>query len=273
MAATGLLLQPSLPRSTYFGQWTPNLGHLEWYRGRVLDARLGGIPVHDGRMECETGERVRALLLARAPLEVRAIAGPPTSRLGSLVSVYDGQQREIVLLGPRGSDLLLRLRTRSVTLGLEDPPLRWRGALSGVGAGDTLVVGVWARGNGECLGVNGREACGVAHTIGEGWALLASGSLAGIPERVLEVAWLAVLVLPVGLWLRWGASGVTAVVVSGGGAFLGARLLGASSPSWWEIAALLAGLVGGAALRPLAQRAAGEPSAAASASTHRSMRA
>ena len=274
MAATGLLLRPSLPHSIYFGQWTPNLGHLEWYRGRVLEARLGALALGEGRLSDLASDEVRALLLARAPLEVRAVAGPPTSRLGSLVSVYDEQQREIVLLGPSRNDLLLRLRTRSVTLGLENPPLRWRGALDGVRVGDTVTVDVRAGASGACLGVNGRDACGVAHSLGEGWALLASESLAGFPERVLDVVWLAVLVLPVGLWLRWGASGVCALAVSGAGALVSARLLGSSSPAWWEIGALLAGLAGGAVLRLLAQRTEGDARrASASVSTQRSIRA
>jgi hypothetical protein len=41
IAATAYLLQPDWPTSDYYGQWTPRLGHLEPYRGRMPQAMLG----------------------------------------------------------------------------------------------------------------------------------------------------------------------------------------------------------------------------------------
>jgi len=56
VAAVAFFNRASLPDSTYFVQWTPDLGHLEVYRGAVVEARLGGEPVPQGR-----SERPRAL--------------------------------------------------------------------------------------------------------------------------------------------------------------------------------------------------------------------
>src|SRR5574341_441958 len=80
--ATGYVLLPDLPDARYFGQWTPNLGHLVWYRARVLSAALDGLPLPPHRLS-DSGA-VRRLLLEGADLRVRAVAGPPTGGIASL---------------------------------------------------------------------------------------------------------------------------------------------------------------------------------------------
>ena len=109
--ATGALLQQDLPRSTYWSQWTPQLGHLKWYRGRIERVMLGPLDVPDGRIS--SSQIARTLLLAKAPLEIRAVAGPRVPALSSLFSIADEQSREILLLGPDRYGLVLRHRTRA----------------------------------------------------------------------------------------------------------------------------------------------------------------
>ncbi len=104
--ATGVLLQQDLPRSTYWGQWTPQLGHLEWYRGRIAAATLGTLDVPDGQLR--NSDSIREQLMARAPLAIRAVAGPALPALGSLLSIADDRSREIMLLGPEREALVLR---------------------------------------------------------------------------------------------------------------------------------------------------------------------
>ena len=116
VAATGLLLRPSLPRDIdYYGQWTPDLGEFEWYHGRVLRAELGSVALPSTRLP--DAPRVRGLLLAGVPLHVRAVAGPAVARLAPVFSIYDGAQGEIVLLGLDRNDFVLRYRTRGYEIG------------------------------------------------------------------------------------------------------------------------------------------------------------
>ncbi|HEX2188967.1 MAG TPA: VanZ family protein, partial [Longimicrobiaceae bacterium] len=45
LLAGGVLLSPRPSRDVYAGQWTAELGHLERYRGRVVSAHVGEVPV------------------------------------------------------------------------------------------------------------------------------------------------------------------------------------------------------------------------------------
>lgn len=197
--ATVLLFQPSYPRSVYYGQWTPNLGHLEWYRGRVLQARVGAVPVAVGR--AADSDVLRAALESRSPIVVRAIAGPPVPALGSLFSVDDDQQREVFLVGPDREDLVYRFRSRAIALRLDSPDLRVRGLLRGTEPGDSLNVVVSREGGDLCLSANARHVCGLWPGASAGWSLLFFGR--HFPTwlvTLLNAAWLAALAAPVGYW-------------------------------------------------------------------------
>ena len=214
LLATGLLLQPDLPTSTYFGQRTPDLGHLEWYRGHVLHAWLGPRDLPDGRLD--RSDQVRSLLLARAPLRVVAKAGPRVPALGSLFSIYDDQQREIALLGPDRDDLVFRFRTRAVAARLDEPDLRAVGAMRGVARGDSLEVAVRGDGRGYCLALNARGACGLGFTVGNAWALLDyPESFPPWVRTLLDDAWVAGLLVPLGFWMTgWVASSLLLAAVT-----------------------------------------------------------
>ena len=214
LLATSLLLQPDLPSSTYFAQWTPDLGHLEWYRGRVLRARLGPRDLPDGPLAMS--DQVRSLLLARAPLRVAARAGPRVPALGSLFSIYDDQQREIALLGPDRDDLVFRYRTRAFAAQLDEPDLRAVDMLRGIARGDSLGTVVRADGRGYCLELNGRAACGLGFTFGSAWALLYYvESFPPWLKTLLDDAWLAGLLIPLGFWVRGRIVGSLLLVAVG----------------------------------------------------------
>lgn len=199
LGLTAYALQPSLPRAVYYGQWTPQLGHLEWYQGRVLEAVLGPLEIRSGRLS--DSDSVRSLIRAGAPWRVEAVAGPPVPALASLVSVYDVREREIVLIGPARDDLVFRSRTRAASLRLDQPDLRLVGGVRGVSAGDTLTVEARRAGEGLCLSVGAANDCGLGFSLGHGWALLLYvESLPSVLKKLLNPAWLAVLVFPVAFW-------------------------------------------------------------------------
>jgi len=198
IGATGLLLRPTFPGSAYYGQWTANLGHLEWYRGRVRRAVLGEVALPSRRLA--DSRRVRELLLAGVRLDVHAVAGPWAPGLAPLFSIFDDRQREIVLLGPDRDDLVLRYRTRATAWALDQPDLRLRGAFAHVSAGDTLHVAAWRESRGYCLAVNEARACGLGFTAGRAWGiLLYAERFPAWLKSALDVGWLAGLLTLVGL--------------------------------------------------------------------------
>jgi hypothetical protein len=226
---TVALLQPSYPKSVYYGQWTPDLGNLEWYRGRVLAAQVGALPVPSWR--AANSDMLRAALLAGSPIQVRATAGPPVPGLGSLFSIYDDRQREIVLVGPDRDDLVYRYRTRAVALRLDSPDLRARHLLRGIRRGDSLHVMVSFEDGDTCLAANGRSACGLSPGAGSGWSLVYfARHFPAWLVAMLDAAWLAMLAAPIGYWspgkgARLMLGGALLVAVLGASAYGGSMLL------------------------------------------------
>jgi hypothetical protein len=204
ITATGLLLAPSYPRTTYFAQWTPNLGNMEWYRGRVLEAHIGRLPLPSH--ELPRSHSVRSALLRGDSLAIVAVAGPPPAGISSLFSIADDAQRQILLLGPDQSDLVYRYRTRAADVRLDRLQIRLDDMLDDVAAGDSLRVTLWQDARGfSCVRVNARERCGLGFDATAGWALLFfPDDLPGALLRLAGVSWIGLLALPFGFWARPG---------------------------------------------------------------------
>src|SRR5690606_34083984 len=165
VAATGVLLSPSLPSSTYYGQWTPERGRLERYGGSVVSATVGqdSIPPHPFPIEV-----LRDRFLSGVPLVVKAVAGPPPPGLAPIVSVYDELQRRILFVGAAGDDLVCHLRTRAGSLALDEAGQRVSGALGGVISGEPVVITVQRQPAGQCVSVDGVESCAQVEAS-DGW--------------------------------------------------------------------------------------------------------
>jgi VanZ family protein len=253
LSATGVLFEPAFPRTTYWAQWTPDLGHMARYGGHVVSASLGPLSVPDGRLDASA--QVRELLAVRAPLVVRAVAGPRVPALASLVSIADERSRQIVLLGADRDDLVYRFRMRAATLGLDRPDLRATGTMRGIGPGDSLSLTVRPEGRGYCLVVNERAVCGLGFTLGRGWALLYYAKWFPPWLRLLlDEAWLAGLLLPLGFWIR-GRGGAVALIAAVAVAFwIVPPATGLLATGGLEFVGAMAGFGVGAALRRLAAR-------------------
>ena len=244
----GLLLRPHHTAADYWGQWTADLGYLDAYDGSVLSAELNGIPVPSRRLSEDVD--ARGALSRDFELRVRAVAGTAPSRIAPILSIFDRDRIEIVLLGAQGNDLVWRERTWAKIWRLDQPDLRVHRALAEVVAGDTLRLAAAGQGRDRCLEVQGRRTCGLGVPVGRTWSLLLHPE--GMNVRALRLAdalWLFLLILPTGYWSvrprEWVASGVVA-----GAGLLGAtaftRLLTPSLEGWL---AVLCGLLVGWLLR------------------------
>lgn len=260
LVGTAWALAPALPSSTYWVQVAPDLGHLERFPGRVYGARAGDLRLSAGRMPREERDELIRILEEGPRLSAEVRPGPPPQGLAPVVSVYDGEQREIVLLGRHGEDLVFRLRRRADRLRLHCPDLRAQGLLAGIAPDRRLRVGVrpapgggggaGARGAGLCLRAGEESRCGVGHRVGRGWRLLLPAEVGPPLTRWLDGAWVAFLFLPLGYWAGPGWEWRLAVVAAGG-ALVAAPAAGPLLPAGIAEAA---GMAGGLASGFLARR-------------------
>jgi len=216
---SSLMLQPLFPESTYFGGWTPSLGHLAQYHGRVLDASIGGVAIVPAGPSPDS-RTLRAALVAGAPWVVRAVAGRPPPALAPVVAIHDDRRREILLVGVDELDLAIRMRTLASVVGLENPTLRLPGALADVRAGGEWRIRVAEVGSDVRVALGEAAPRSVAWPVGRAWGLLLHHD--SIPEtltRILDGLWVAALFFPVAFWARnvriaWaGVAGLAAAML------------------------------------------------------------
>jgi hypothetical protein len=246
---TGVMLRPEFTDATYYGQWTPRLRHLAQYRGTVLQATVGTLPVPDGRLDYTAA--IADSLEQGRPIRVRAVAGPPTSRVSVLFSIADAERNMIVLFGPRGRDLYYSFRMRAESFRLDRPKLIASNAMD-VAVGDTIGITAWREGPGYCLAVDGDSECNLGFTVGSGWSLLQYlESLPTSLQHGLNGVWMCLLLVPFGYWLRPNVSSLL------GGTIVVAALLfvpavtGLLATPIFEWAGAVVGVCFGIALRAL----------------------
>ncbi len=249
---TGWLLQTSLPHNSYFGHWTPRFGHLEWYRGTVMEAEVGGIPTPSG--EIDSSEAVRSLLLERTPVRVRALAGPPVPALGSLFSITDGE-RGILLIGPDRDDLVLQIRLRAAEVRLDYPDRRFRGVMATVDPGDTIQVVVWGNADGYCIALNDRETCDLGFSAGAGWTFIQNiSALPPWAKEGMNGLWIMLLVIPFGFWARMSWQSTAGGILLVAGLLIAPSWVHLNATSIVEWAGALSGALGGALARQMIGR-------------------
>jgi hypothetical protein len=215
------LLRPHLPTSAYFGQWTPELGDLEQYEGRLIGVTIAGDSIPSRRLT--SPDRISDLLRRRDEVRLDLIAGPAPPGLAPIFAIADHRQRQILLIGADEQDLVYRLRARSADLRLDQPHLRVRDFFRDVEAGDTIALRIRWADRTYCASINEREHCNIGISAGRGWAILqySTGRIEDLAS-FLDMVWLALLLLPTGFW----CPSTREVVIYGGLATAGLLAVG-----------------------------------------------
>ena len=192
---------PHLPVTPWYVHAPPQLGHLEPYSGKLLEAKLNGQPVQNGPLP--VGVLASDFSIAHR-LEIRGEAGPLPSQLSGLFYITDDSGREVALLGLQGTNLFYRLRSLGDHWGLESPRLWWRGAFPAeLDRGAAFVVRVEQSNTETCLEVNSQRQCRRAVPFQESWQLwLPSRALGVDVDHELGRWWLMALFLPLGAGYR-----------------------------------------------------------------------
>ena len=179
----------------------PVIRRPRWYPGRVIGITVDGRALPSGLVT--DWARVRERLVAGASLRVEAVAASSVPAEVPLVTLHDASRNEILLLAAEGEDVVFRLRTWAAAMGLDAPPLRAAGAMAGLRSGHPFSVSVTRPDRRYCVAVDARVECGLGVTAGMGWGLLAYSQIHGPSTRqMLNLLWMATLVLPFGFWFR-----------------------------------------------------------------------
>lgn len=247
VAGTAALTAPSIPASPLYAQWTPEVGGMAVYPGRVVDARVGGAPLRPGRLSA--WPRVRDGLRDGQTVEVTFVAAEAPSAPAPLLRVPDARRRQAALLAVLDGSLVVEYRMRAEDLRLDHPAFAAPGALRGVRPGDTVRVSWRRSGRRVEVAVDGRIVAAPALGPGRGWALLLSPPALPIRmARMLDAAWMAAWMVPLGLWLRRRRASCLALAVAAA-ALAAAPPAGLAPASPGEIVGAAIGLACGCALR------------------------
>lgn len=237
------LFEPAPTDHPYWGQFSPVLGQFDRFDGTIIEASVDSEPLRNGRLPNTDAVRRR---LRQDSVTVRAVVrgGRATGRLAPVVSIFDGEHNEVMLLGRSGGrSLTFRLRSRASRIGLRTPSVTvWDGFpgaadsvsptpvhLSGTIDGYSLTAASrYARSSGDTNRVS--RTIDFRHT--NGWAYLVPfENLYTRHAGRFTTIWLALVFAPLGYY------GAVAVVRNRGARPRLVVLL-------WSLAVVLLALVG-----------------------------
>jgi hypothetical protein len=198
IASLGFRTAP--PSGPWYAHWTPDLGHLETYQGNLTAASLNGAPIAHGLIRLPDVERQ---LRSDHLLEVRGTRGAAPGELSALFLVTNYSGDEVLMLGLRDEDGMYRVASLGMRFGLENPFSWWRGALPPDEGGSAFSASAYRSGNTTCVTIDRQARCDLAPGIEDGWQhWLPAEHLDPRTCDVLDVAWLAILFVPLGAGLR-----------------------------------------------------------------------
>lgn len=267
VAASGALLMggwmmlPASPHGITTIQWTIPRPRMDTYSGLVRSMRLN---------EAQTYPTVRVhqdfLVDSSGGIAVEAVVrGPsePTERLAMIVASAN-QTEEGFFLGQLGTGVVYRTHTFASRLRFRSPFFRLDGVLApGPDRLDSLALAAHASPAFVRLGAGrGRAEHGVEYqrTAALAWtAFVPWNAFLSAHSWLVNVAWVAALLTPVGFWAS--AEGGTLLrrwwpgLLPSAALLLGPIMLGLAWPLAVEWLGLFAGLASGAALRRLTRNA------------------
>jgi hypothetical protein len=181
------------------------------------------------------------------------VAGPPPSALAPLIGVSDSEERLLVLASIYGADLSYRLETRGSGLGLEPLRIPLRGALARIEPGEPFALEMRRDGSRLCVSAHAPRGedrhCQTPWSLAGGWRAFAPFALGARASRAMDALWVALLLVPVGLWARRGFLSALAAALLVAAALAVPTLLGLAPLGLPGLAGAAAGLSLGRGLR------------------------
>lgn len=256
--ASAAMLRPDLPETAYYGQWQAELGQFDRFRGVLHEASLNGERLPTGRFP-DTPRARRSMLETGIAVQARITTGTLTDRLAPIVSVFDDQQTEVVVLGQDRHDLVFRIRLKPSGFRFRSPGIRLPNVFTGA-EGDTVEIMARFFGNGFQLTAGNRSVV-VPESASWGWSFVSPwfhGFGPGFDP--FSFLWLSTLFVPLGFWStravdRAGPSAVAWLLVAAVGLAAIPLFLGVAASAWWEWLATFVGFAAGGATSCIARQA------------------
>jgi hypothetical protein len=255
LTASAELAHISLPNTTAWGVWRPELLHHDYFSGKVLSATAGGLRTPDA-ISATSADVRRRLSSDSVVVEATIVGGIMTTPVAAIATVYDYKRSQIFMLGERNGNLIFSLRMRTADARVATPDIRLDSVFPRHRSRtpDTMVVAgglihhrLWI--SAGARGVTRERTQPI--DAGLGWSYLLPFEYEYGPEASwLTVLWLAGLAAPAMYWAtRAGRSALFSVA----GALAAALLLvplatGVHPTPWWEWAGLALGACIGALL-------------------------
>jgi VanZ family protein len=252
LAVSAELAHISLPSTTVWGTWRPELLHQDYFAGKVLAATAAGLPTPYA-INGASAEVRRRLSSDSVVVRATIVGGIRSDPIAAIASVYDYRRSQIFMLGERKGNLIFSIRMRTADARVATPDIRLDSVFPPhrPAKPDTMLVAGGLIHNRLWISVRAHGATRERTQpidAGLGWSyLLPFDYEYGSEARWLTVLWLAGLSAPAMYWAtRAGPKALVAV-----GAALGASLLlvpfatGVHATPWWEwIALALGSLIG-----------------------------
>jgi hypothetical protein len=254
--ATGALVAVEIPPGQLYGGWTMQIEGMDRYMGRILAARIGSVEIAAaGPLADSSG--AHSALRAREPLAVTWLVGTAPARLAPLVILIGPDEKEVALIAARESDLVVRYWRHAARFLLEQPELTFPDALAGLAPGSRAALVATRSATGVAVEIEGQAPARIGLGPGRGWALLAPDRwVAPALRPALDALWLAILLVPVGLWLPRGGRGLGLAALALAALWLVPARVGLEPAAFADWIGALAGLAGGRGWALLARRAA-----------------
>ncbi|MFI5309872.1 MAG: VanZ family protein [Gemmatimonadales bacterium] len=198
---SALVLQGSLPNTTWFAQVPSQGSYQEDFPGSVVGATLNGVTLHDGPIP--NGGALRELVLrSGSTLDAVAVTGHGTTAIAPIAVIVDNFHTEILMVGQDGTDLVLRALLSAPGFRLRPPMIRLPGILAT--PGDTVRIAAGFRDSRfhlETVIRNRRVERVVSVSPSWGWSFLLPFEYAMGPETTpLTALWIAGLLAPLAYW-------------------------------------------------------------------------
>lgn len=210
LGATVWALHRSLPDTTLWGQWAPEILHFDAFPGTIISADAAGFAFPPGARGSDPLFRQR-LVSDSVLVSAVVVPGSPTDRTAPIVSTYDSERAQVFLLAQRQRSLAFSIRMNAARAMVRDPIIGLANEFPADGAlvdHDTLrVTGgvvhralvIRARDDARHIARERRVPLGPAL----GWSFFLPWPYAfGSETSALSALWLGGLFLPLAYWGR-----------------------------------------------------------------------
>lgn len=211
-----VLLLPFVTGTIMYGLWTPRMGAQEHYTGTVTRSVVGGDEVFSMRIPDEID--IRGALLERKPIEVSLEVGAPTGAFSPVFMLSSRRRTEHLTIAVVGEDVVIRGMNVARRLRLDQPYSHAPGAFSGLAPGRRVELELDRARRSGCFFVDRTETCGIAPSLGDGWAFLRNPSGASLSGRArVSFFW----ALTIGLWIGFALGGTRGWLAGAGTSLVG----------------------------------------------------